>query len=278
VRAPTLRLQSVRRSELEPLADEPRVLRYVQSFDGCPYAMLEGSAGDLLLHYGSRALFHLSADRLVLRCAVADGPDRSWQRVLLDTVLWTTSHVRGFELLHVSAVETTAGVIAFAAPSGGGKTSIAAEFLRRGGRLFCDDILAIDDAGGRVVGHPGPPLMNLPSTFDVDRLEQIEVIAEFGDERWAQVGPGSGHAQTLAAVVMLHRAPGERLECEPLDPTTLTLLPHAIGFPHLTERARRRFELVSALATQTSVVRLAADPAVPASVLAELLAEHLSTQ
>ena len=81
---------------------------------------------------GTARIFHLSTDGRVLRCAPTDRDDPIWQRVLLDTVLWTVSLLRGYEQLHASAVRTADGVIAFTAGSGGGKTSLAAEFLRRG--------------------------------------------------------------------------------------------------------------------------------------------------
>lgn len=162
--------------------------------------MLEGPEGDILFDYGRRALFHLSADHRVLRCAPAGGTGCAWQRVLLDTILWTVSLLRGFELLHASAVETPAGIVAFVAVSGGGKTSLAAECLRRGAALFCDDILALDDPDGQVVGHPGPPLMNLPLPLTVESLRQAEVIDYFGDEKWVKLVVPPPRAQSRGCV------------------------------------------------------------------------------
>jgi len=237
--------------------------------------MLEGPGGDVLFDYGERALFHLSSDRLVLRCAPADPAEPSWQRVLLDTVLWTASLLRGFELLHMSAVELPAGVVAFAAQSGGGKTTLAAEFLARGGRLFSDDILALSEAGDGAVVHPGPPVANLPRAFPLDSLAGAEQLAELGDERWVRLPPPRPVAQPLAAVVLLEREPGAQLACEPLPTTTMTLLPFAVGFPHLADRARRRFELLGGVAARARTVRLRAGLDVPAAALANLLAEQI---
>ena len=267
-----LTLRRASRAELEPLAAQARMLRYLQTFDGCHYAMLEGGSGDVLFDYGPRALFHLTDDGLLLRCAAADEPDRSWERVLLDTVLWTASLLRGFELMHASAVATTAGVVAFAARSGGGKSSLAAEFIRRGGRLFCDDIIALDDAHSDVVAHPGPPLMNLPRT---ESLEHAEVIARFGDEQWVRVRSASHSVQRIAAVVLIDRRKAAPTCCSAIDATSLTLLPHAIGFPHLDARARRRFELFGALAATARVVQLSADPDVPTAELADLVESRI---
>ena len=271
-----LALTLVSRAELSPLAGKERVLRYLHVFEGCPYAMLESRAGDILFHYGARALFHLSADGDVLRCAPAAGNDFAWQRVLLDTVLWTVSLLRGFELLHASAVETAAGVIAFVAISGGGKTSLAAECLRRGALLFCDDILALDDRDGQVVGYPGPPLVNLPLTVRAESLGTAHVIGYFADEQWVQIAVPPRPAQPLAAVVLVHRTAGERSQCSRIDATNLTLLPHAVGFPHLEQRAKRRFELFGLLASTTPVLRVSADPSIPPTDLVDLVEERIA--
>jgi hypothetical protein len=269
-----LALRAVPREELAPLGEQARVLRYRTTFDGCRYAMLDGEGSDVLFDYRPRALFHLSADRQLLRYAApCDDADRSWQRVLLDTVLWTTSLLCGFELLHASAVETPAGIVAFVAISGGGKTSLAAELLRRGAGLFCDDILALDDSGGRLTAHPGPPLLSLPGSVCASSLGRARTLACFDDEQWVQIERPPATRRPVAAIVLLDRHPGAPTECLTIDATNLTLLPYAIGFPHLADRARRRFEILGALADAAPILRLSADPTLPAAALADLI-EH----
>ena len=270
-------LRLVSREELEPLAREARVLSWLYVFDDCPYAMLEGADGDVLLHYGHRALFHLSADRQVLRCAPTDIDEPTWQRVLLDTVLWTASLLRGYELLHASAVQTESGVVAFLAGSGGGKTTLAAEHLRRGSVLFCDDILALDDSGPHVVGAPGPPVMNLPRHLVHDLVGESNVIADFGEEQWVVVDRPPLAAQRLAALVVVDRAAGRQSACSELEATSLTLLPHAIRYPDLPVRERRRFEICGRVATTTAVLHLTAEPSVPTGVLADLVEERIAS-
>jgi len=274
----SLALRLVEQSELAPLGGEKRILRHLHVFDDCPYAMLEGSAGDMFIRYGRRALFHLSADRRLLRCAPAARDDPTWQRVLLDTVLWTVSLLRGFELLHASAIGTPRGVVAFVAISGGGKTSLAAEWLRRGSSLFCDDILALEDSNGEVVGHPGPPLLNLPGELAPDSVGDAQVIAELGDEQWVAVNAPSAVPQPLAAVVLIERAAGREARCSPVVGTTLTLLPHAVGLTHVAERPERRFQLFGKVVATTPVLSLTADPSVPTSALADLIEDELAAQ
>jgi hypothetical protein len=250
-----LRVSSVAREQLEPLACQPRRLRYLQSFDGMPYAMLEGTRGDVLLHCGEQALMHLDADLGTLRCAPSPGADLRWQRALTDTVLWTASLLRGFELLHASTVSTDHGLIALAGASGSGKSTLAAEFVRRGARPFCDDLLALEDRAGRLIGHPGPPLMSVPRALEPPQGADVTVIATFAEERWVQFAHPAPAPAPVAAVVLL-AAGAARSRCETLAASNLELLPLLIGFPHLDGRARRRFELSALLASQARLVRL----------------------
>jgi hypothetical protein len=290
-RAHLLTLCAAPARELPSLLDAPRYLRNLQAYDGAAFAMLESSEGDVLFAYGRHALFHLSADLTALRYAVSAPEDRAWQRVLLDTVLWTVSLLRGFELLHASAVRTRHGLVALVARTGGGKSSLAAELLRRGATLFADDIVALDESGGEIVAHPGPPLMNLPRTVSPAELG-ASVLAEFGDERWVALDHGTATtpisstpatgtaaatsiASPVAAVVLIDRAGGETARCVPVAATSLTLLAHAVTLPHLTDRARRRFDIFGSLSASTRVLSLHADPAVPPAALADLVERGL---
>ncbi len=261
--------------ELPSLLDEQWYLRNLQAYNGSPYVMLEGAGGDILFQYGRAALFHLSEDRTVLRCSVADEADPIWQRVLMDTILWAVSLLRGFELLHASAVSTPRGVVALVAGTGGGKSSLAAEYLRRGATLFADDVVALDDAAGAVVAFPGPPLMNLPRPLAPDQLGGADVLADFGDERWVLFERDNPSAQPLAAVVLIQRVAGAHAGCSRVDATSLTLLPHAVSLPHLQQRARHRFDVFGAVASTATVLALTADPLLPTSDLADLVEQQL---
>jgi hypothetical protein len=269
-------LRAAPAAELPSLLDEPRYLRNLQAYDGAAFAMLESPEGDVLFAYGRTGLFHLSADLTTLRCAVGAQDGAAWQRVLLDTVLWTVSLLRGFELLHASAVRGDHGLIALVARTGGGKTSLAAEFLRRGATLFSDDVVALDEAGGEVIAHPGPPLMNLPRGLAPAQVGGT-VVADFGDERWVALDRATVVPTPLAAVVLVDRVAGETARCTPTGATTLTLLPHAVSLPHLADRARRRFDIFGSVIATVPVLSLHADPAVPPAELANLIEHQLVT-
>jgi hypothetical protein len=272
-----LTLREVDREELLPLSTEPRVLRLLQAYDGSAYAMLEGADGDVLMCYGHRAHFHLSADRGSLRVGPAVSDDPHWQRVLLDTVLWTVSALEGFLLLHASAVETTHGVVAFVTATGGGKTSLAAELMRRGGTLFSDDIVALGDDGGDLLAYPGPPLMNLPLGLPLQDLDGAFPIAELGKERWVEIRGTQPEPRPLAALVWVERAPGLDTRCERVGSTPIELLPHTFGFSHTPELSRARFELGARVVAATPQLSLTADLQVQADALADLVDARLAS-
>lgn len=271
---PDLLLRTVPREELEPLTDSPRYMRYLHAFEGCGYAMLEGDDGDVLFHYRERALFHLSADRGTLRCAISES-GTAWQRVLLDTVFWTISLLQGFELLHAGAVVTRKGLIALAGPSGAGKTTLAIELLRRGGMLFADDIVALEARGDEVIAHPGPSLMNVPRSVEPWDSDAWEVLADLGDEDWVCVRRVPPPPQPVRAIVLV--APGAPVaECVAVAPTSLEVLPHMVTFTHLLDgRRRQQFEVAGGLAAGASLMSLSRPTRADPSQLADLIQDCL---
>jgi hypothetical protein len=70
-------------------------------------------------------------------------------------------HQLGHATLHASAVVTTHGAVVFMGPSGRGKSTMAAAFLRRGASLLTDDVLRLYVEGDSVYGVPSFPVMKL---------------------------------------------------------------------------------------------------------------------
>jgi hypothetical protein len=240
--------------------------------DGCFVRFQPGVAGDHRLEYGERATFHFSPGADTLLCAPADPADPAWKRFLLDTGLWSVSLIRGYELLHASAVELPEGVVAFVADMGGGKTSLAAEFVRSGSPLFADDVVALRPADGEVRAYPGPPLMNLSLEQPQAGAAEIgPVLATFDDEAWVAVANRANGARSLAAVYLLDRRAGLEEAVEPFEATVLDLLPHSFGFRHLRGRTRTRFEAFSELAACVPVFKLMADTAATPAAIAQLV-------
>ncbi|MDQ3569708.1 MAG: hypothetical protein M3396_03630 [Actinomycetota bacterium] len=261
--------------ELWPGAEPGAGWRTVFS-DGCDYRGELATNGTLRLSYGERAVFLVSPDGRTVLCAPENVEDLAWQRVLLDSVLTTLAVLAGLEPLHASGVEGTGGVVAFLTDSGGGKSSLAAELVRREKLFFCDDILPLEMIGGQVHGHPGPPVMNFP--LEPKRFPPAEIgspLATFGEEAWIAVHHAARRERPLSAVCLLDRRTGQTLGLDRLAPTPLHLLPYLVARRVPKEWLARRFELLSELTASVPVYRLSADISAEPARLADLVQDRL---
>jgi hypothetical protein len=280
-----------------PLCGEPLKLRRVQARtlreawqqpseeqlwrtrfpDGALVSVERGTAGEHRILYGERdggrALYELSADRRLVRWAL-EGSDAAAQRFLLDTVLWWTAMMRGFELLHASAVTLAGRVLAIAGATGAGKTSLAIELMDRGAGLFADDVLALrrESAGIRV--YPGPPVMNVPDAARGRVAGWATPIASFSDqeETWMAVEETAGEPASLSALIVLDRAAGNGLEMRRLPASPLSLMQWTWGLTGTGARSRESFETFADLAEGVPAYRLSARPDVSSGRIAELIA------
>jgi serine kinase of HPr protein (carbohydrate metabolism regulator) len=81
---------------------------------------------------------------------------------LLGSALGALLHQRGLLPLHANAIEMDGKAVAFCGHSGAGKSTIAAWFHDRGGRILTDDVCVIGfDAAGRALAYPGIPRLRL---------------------------------------------------------------------------------------------------------------------
>ena len=81
---------------------------------------------------------------------------------LLATIFVVLCHQRGLLPLHASAVLYSGCVVAFLAPSGQGKSSVAAHLARRGFQVVADDICLVEmQAGGPATVTPVAPWLKL---------------------------------------------------------------------------------------------------------------------
>jgi hypothetical protein len=249
-REPSLRVSRV----AQPPAPRPGVLLWETAIDGRPYRMWQRPDGYLMVHEDSCDYF-LSAALDELVCSPRDPTSPGWRRFLLDTVLWSTSLLRGCELMHAGAVAGPNGVLAVASGTGGGKTSLVLELMRRGLALFSDDIVALRRGDDGVAAHGGPALMNVPVAVDADVGQEL---ACFGGERWVAVDDADAGPLPVDAICLLERSRGAEPALERVEATALDLLRHSVGFDALRARRRARFELFAELATGP-VWRLTAD-------------------
>lgn len=235
--------------------------------DGQDFAIEWGRGGDLLFRYGSRACFHLDAGRARLGCAPSDPAGVAWRRVLLTRVLPNVGIAHGYEALHAGAVSTDRGVVAIAAPSGTGKSTLVLELIRRGWPLFADDTVVL---GRRGDAHPAVPFINLPAAGGDVRWLGTD-LGLIDGERWVAVADSADAAAQVAAIVLLERGQGKRLGAEPISSSPLALAPFMLGLPDDEGRDSTRFALYADLVERVPLLRLSADVAHRPADLAETL-------
>ena len=123
--------------------------------------------------------FHISPESQEVRVYAEDGADeRALAHALLQPVLLHLQQVRGHLSLHASAVVTDRGAIAFLGPSGQGKSTMTAAFLRRGAAMLTDDALVLKEHGNVHLGVPGPSFMKVWHETATHTLEMTEHLPD----------------------------------------------------------------------------------------------------
>lgn len=98
-----------------------------------------------LYDFASIARFLVEDGRKITVQMYPDGQFGDMRTVLLGEVMGTLLHMRRLVPLHVSAVVTPDGLVAFGGPSGAGKSTTAAQLYRKHGwKIFCDDVAVLD--------------------------------------------------------------------------------------------------------------------------------------
>ena len=99
--------------------------------------------------YAPRHGRHLVSNDGTMLCSVLPRvPEWRWQRLMFAQVLPLAAALHGLPLVHASAVALGGRALAFVAPSGTGKTSVAAHLVARGASLLTDDALAVEPVPG----------------------------------------------------------------------------------------------------------------------------------
>lgn len=243
--------------------------------DGSDLTIERGVAGDLLFTNGDRAWYRLHAGGQALAC-MPRCPGLDWQRTLLTKVLSSISVMRGYEALHACAVESPWGVVAIAAPTGMGKTTLALELMRGGWPLLTDDVLALAATSEGVLGYPGTPHMNVSSSEDPLADEIASTLAVLAGERWVAARKIAHVARPVHTILLLERSPGLSLDIQVLPRNPLHLVPYMLGLPGTVVRERRRFELYADLMATATLMRLTCDPADRPADIADLIEQALA--
>lgn len=220
----------------------------------------------------AQAAFLIEGAGSAIRCELTPAVGAGWRRFLLDTVLSVASRLAGYDALHAAAVERAGGVVAIAAGSGSGKSSLTAELLSRDWDLFTDDVLALGRSHGGIVCHPGPSLMNMP-----DGARRVgRIVGDFSGEYWVEVESRARETRQLTAICLLNRRE-DRVLVRRLGGSSMPLLALALDTGRDPVRRAQRFHLMSDLANEVPILEIAATPATEVHVIADCLEEALVT-
>jgi hypothetical protein len=177
---------------------------------------------------------------------------------LFGPVLGIVLRLRGVTCLHASAIDVDGGAVAFTAGAGGGKSTTAAAFSRRGLPVLTDDVVALDDRGTHFMIPPGPRRILLwPESVAAlwGAPDALELVVPGWEKR--QLAPGHAdfrfgdRALPLRAVYVLRdRTARDSIAIGPLGGAAglVALIANAFGTRTLEKQSRaKEFETLSRL-------------------------------
>ena len=218
----------------------------------------------------------ISPDGLELLCE-PDPANPDWASILAAQALPLAATIRGLEVFHASGVVLDGRALLFAGPPGAGKSSLAAAFLRIGGRLLSDDAVALWLSEGALTAHAGSVALQLRE--DEDRRLSADARAALGyragpalgKQRYVSEGvPGPA---PLGCLFLIERS-GEGPAVEPLAAANpFELIASTFNLSVRTPaRLQHQLDVVSAIASGGLAHRLRVQPEVDATGLASIVA------
>ena len=200
----------------------------------------------------------VSADGTQVHCERGHVPEHAQERFLFAQVLPLAAVLQGFELLHASAVSLNGVAIAFAGPSGVGKTTLMSRLVARGAGLLCDDALSLEHVSGELVAHPGPPYVAVAEGGDRGMLDIAERIGRVvgRSDKLNFVVPTVQRSLPLRAVY--HLEAGSALELAALDIDVVQRLLASVSVPYVLtpDRLQRVLQTAHVLAETVPQLRL----------------------
>ncbi len=196
-----------------PQPDEPglEVLTEQHNADGSLWCTVAaGPDGTYRLRYPSVGLEARidPSERRVALVARPDLPEPTRGHLLIDQVVPHLVALDGGLVLHASAVVLDGVAVGFVAPSGYGKSSLAAAFVQTGGTLLADDYLLLEprDAGYRATSaYPGLRLWDDSATHFGGDAAGLPAVAHYTDKRRLAVPAEPVPEVPLGALVVIGR-------------------------------------------------------------------------
>jgi hypothetical protein len=222
-------------------------------------------------------LARLSPSGDLIQCSPPDVEPWSWQRFLVGRILPWAAVLRGIEVLHASAVALDGSAVAFVAPTGGGKTSLAIQLVARGAGFLTDDVLALEEHDGALRAHPGAAIA---AVRDAER----DLIPP---ETWRTLGSELGHSgktyleirredAPLPLRAVYYLRPADEPAIEPIDhPDPRLLLTSTFVFGVRTpERLANQLSICARIARDVPMFSLGIPTSTQSAAVAALVDEH----
>jgi len=198
------------REEAVPRDGGHPIYELVDSAGTLVYRLTRGD-GEYLWWYPNVGRFAISADGGLIRWVARDDSLPDVTAVVAGPILGFALQLQGQVNLHGSAVVIDEQAVGLLAPSGGGKSTMAALLMSRGYRLLTDDVVSLDARSEGVRVLPGYPTLKLwPDALghfvDDGDWRRLPRHASWLDKRVlpaADLGSVCGSARPLAALFVL---------------------------------------------------------------------------
>jgi hypothetical protein len=212
-------------------------------------------------------------------CAPADVEPWHWQRMLLGQILPLVAALRGYHVLHASAIEIDGRAIALSGQPGTGKSTLALEFALRGHGILAEDVVALRIEDGRAIAEPGVALVNLRPSEEAERALSDGGLAVLGRSHKIHVDlPRAASVLPLDALFLLEPAAPGRGVFEVLPEPSLPDLAQTSFVPYLArpQDLLGHLEMCATIARSARVVLVGVDRTEPAAVLADRIERFAS--
>jgi hypothetical protein len=258
---------------------QARVLRDIRLSDGRPAMSIEqtpaGGFRILAPQFGTH-LIDAAGATVSSRPAPGLEPWR-WQRLLIGQVLPLLAALRGYEVLHASAVVLDGVAFGLLGDPGAGKSTLAATLALNGQQLLSDDVLTVSlDSGGAALAHRG----SLTLTLRPDQRDLARGLIDSGAAEWLGsedkqllgLDPGATPSvRPLGALYLLAREDGETIG-ESREASVLDLMRFSyIRYVQSPARLAGQLELQAGIARSVPLVPVRVSESEGPTALAERL-------
>lgn len=168
--------------------------------------------------------------------------------------------------------------VAFVGPTGGGKTSLALRLVAEGASFLTDDVLALEERGGALVGHPGAALAAVrPAERDaIPGAIWRELGAVLGESGKTYLElERENDAVPLGALYFLRSGATETIAPLPSPSPQLLLASTFVLGIRTPERLRNQLDVCARIAREVPSYWLTVGGGRSAQDLAGMVGEHL---